>query len=274
MITVGAVADQGTKSVRDDRLTSWSSRGTTQDGFAKPDVLAPGSGLVSTIPAGSDYVGLCPSCVTDGEYFRVGGTSMAAAVVSGEAALIAEARPSWDPDQIKAQIVRRSRAVLEPSSGQELVDASGAPIAPNEDEESTIVGGEAAVDKALAKRPAAPVNVGLAPNELLDPATGDIDFERASWSRASWSEAIDPLRASWSRASWSRASWSRASWSASPESCADFERASWSRASWSSAEIEEAHEACSDLLAEVDPARASWSRASWSRASWSTSFDK
>ena len=41
------------------------------------------------------------------------------------------------------------------------------------------------------------------PNTLLDPATGDIDYTRASWSRASWSTAADPLRASWSRASWS-----------------------------------------------------------------------
>ena len=274
VITVGAVADQGTKNVRDDRLTSWSSRGTTQDGFAKPDVLAPGSGLVSTIPPGSDYVGLCPSCVTDGQYFRVGGTSMAAAVVSGQAALIAEARPSWGPDQIKAQIVKRSRPVLEPASGQDLVDASGEEVAASEDEESTIVGGEAAVDKALFRKPAGPVNVGLAPNELLDPVTGEIDFERASWSRASWSEAVDALRASWSRASWSRASWSRASWSASAESCLDFERASWSRASWSAEDIAQARLQCSDLLAAIDPTRASWSRASWSRASWSTSFDK
>jgi hypothetical protein len=40
------------------------------------------------------------------------------------------------------------------------------------------------------------------------------------------------------------------------------------------AEIAAAKEQCSQLLAQVDPARASWSRASWSRASWSSSFTK
>jgi hypothetical protein len=40
------------------------------------------------------------------------------------------------------------------------------------------------------------------------------------------------------------------------------------------AEIAAAKEQCSQLLAKVDPSRASWSRASWSRASWSSSFDK
>ncbi len=38
----------GTKNTDDDALADWSSRGTTQDGFAKPEVLAPGAHIVST----------------------------------------------------------------------------------------------------------------------------------------------------------------------------------------------------------------------------------
>jgi len=280
VITVGGVDDAGTKSVEDDRLASWSSRGTTQDGFAKPDLLAPGSRLISTMAPGADYLGLCPTCVVDGDYFRVGGTSMAAGVVSGQVALMLEANPSLTPNQVKAQITKRTRPVLEPAAGGDLVDASGAEV--DGDLEATIVGGEAAVDKAIFK-PQTPkvANAGLAPNTLLDPATGGIDYSRASWSRASWSQVAgtDPLRASWSRASWSRASWSRASWSATEQSCTDFERASWSRASWSSADLDSAFAECEALLDATYPTRASWSasewsctgfeRASWSRASWS-----
>ncbi len=287
VITVGGLDDMGTRSSSDDRLASWSSRGITQDGVTKPDVLAPGARMVSTIPAGSAYTQLCPSCVTDGQYFQVGGTSMAAAVVSGAAADLIQAHPTWTPDQIKTQLTKRTRAVYEPKK--------------------TLVGGTVALEKAIEySLPRSSVNAGLTPNTLIDPATGQIDYTRASWSRASWSDAIDSLRASWSRASWSRASWSRASWSASAESCAEFERASWSRASWSraswsraswsraswssdgmsaaelssddysqiDAEIASAQAECSALLSEVDPTRASWSRASWSRASWSTSFNK
>ena len=44
VISVGAVDDQATRSIFDDRMASWSSRGTTQDGVAKPDVYAPGLG--------------------------------------------------------------------------------------------------------------------------------------------------------------------------------------------------------------------------------------
>jgi serine protease AprX len=306
VITVGGVDDMGTKNIDDDTLAAWSSRGTTQDGIAKPDVLAPGAHLVSTIPAGSDYTQLCPTCVTDGQYFKVGGTSMAAAVVSGGVADLIQAHPNWAPDQVKNQLVTRTQPVYAPRTTTYLVNALGIRIGIS-NTSRTVEGAEIAVDKAIESWPyGRTVNYGLTPNSLIDPATGQIDYTRASWSRASWSDAIAPLRASWSRASWSRASWSRASWSATPESCADFERASWSRASWSraswsraswsraswsadgmsspeltgddyaqmDAEIADAQAQCSELLGEVDPTRASWSRASWSRASWSTSFDK
>ena len=49
VVTVGAVDDKGTKDITDDEPTSWSSRGTTQDGFAKPDIYAPGASIVSNL---------------------------------------------------------------------------------------------------------------------------------------------------------------------------------------------------------------------------------
>jgi serine protease AprX len=268
-IAVGAVDDQGNKGTGNDLMTSWSARGVTQEGYVKPDVLAPGSRMVSTIAPGSAYLQMCPSCVTDGSYFRVGGTSMAAAVVSGAVADAIQANPGWTPAQVKAQLVNRSRPIR--NWNEQLVDGLGTVQSRGD---ADVWGGEASLDKVLGNPITSSANSGLTPNNLIDPATGQIDYSRASWSRASWSDAVDPLRASWSRASWSRASWSRASWSATPQSCTDFERASWSRASWSAADIQMAKDQCANLLSKVDPSRASWSRASWSRASWSTSFDK
>jgi serine protease AprX len=269
VITVGAVDDQGNKGTGNDLMTPWSSRGATQDGYVKPDVLAPGAHIISTIAPNSAYTELCPSCMTDGSYFKVGGTSMAAALVSGEVADTLQAYPNWTPNQVKAQIVNRSRPVKNWKA--DLVDGNGT-VQNNGD--ADVMGGEISLDKVLGNPLTTTANSGLIPNNLLDPATGQVDYSRASWSRASWSEAADPLRASWSRASWSRASWSRASWSATPQSCTDFERASWSRASWSSDDIATAQQQCANLLSKVDSSRASWSRASWSRASWSTGFDK
>ena len=73
IVSVGAVDDQGTKSIYDDKMASWSSRGMTQDGFAKPDVFAPGARIVSNLAPRSAFTSLCPECVVDGQYIRAGG---------------------------------------------------------------------------------------------------------------------------------------------------------------------------------------------------------
>jgi serine protease AprX len=273
VITVGGVDDQGTQSVSDDTVASWSSRGSTQDGITKPDVLAPGAHMVSTMAPNSQYPSLCPQCVTDGAYFKVGGTSMAAGVVSGAIATIIQARPSWTPNQIKSTLMKRGRALtaITTSTGATVDGTLIDGAAPSSVSPTTIIGSEIAIDRVIGRSsPDTGINAGLIANELVNPLTGAIDYTRASWSRASWSQAVDALRASWSRASWSRASWSRASWSATVQSCSDFERASWSRASWSAEDIAYAKDACT----QMDPTRASWSGTEFERASWSTSFEK
>jgi serine protease AprX len=276
VITVGAVDDLGTRMTRDDALASWSSRGVTQDGHAKPDVLAPGARMVSTIGAGAAYREQCPTCIVDGDYFRVGGTSMAAAVASGAAALILQAHPHWNPDRVKRALTRRTRPVLA-ANERIRVDALGQPLPDDVTRASTVVGGEIAVDKVLrdyADAEPLAANRDLPLNTLLDPVTGGIDYTRTSWTRTSWTEAVWPLRTSWTLSDWMRTSWTRTSWTASESSCVDLERTSWTRTSWTAEELADARAQCDALLAAADPTRTSWTRTSWTRTSWTTSFSK
>jgi serine protease AprX len=176
VISAGAVDDRSTLTRLDDALAPWSSRGWTQDGVRKPEVLAPGVRLVSTLAPNSDFAHLCPECIVDsGRYFRAGGTSMSAALVSGAAALLLEEHPSWTPARVKGALV------------QTLDDVPGA---------------GAVVDVADALDGTAQAAVNLVPNELVNPATGEIDWARASFRRASFRDASgSPLSASWARAS-------------------------------------------------------------------------
>jgi len=175
VITVGALDDKGTMTRLDDTLAPWSSRGLTQDGVRKPEVLAPGVGLVSTLAPNSDFAHMCPACIVDGRYFRAGGTSMATGVVSGAAALLIEAHPNWTPAQVKGALQAT------------VVDVPGA-------------GGVIDVGAALDANSTATVN--LAPNTLIDPTSGLIDWTRASFRRASFRDASgSTLSATWSRAS-------------------------------------------------------------------------
>jgi serine protease AprX len=197
-ITVGAVDDQGTKGSSDDVFTSWSSVGKTQDGFAKPDVAAPGAHIVSALVPGSAFTSLCPSCVVAPSYFRAGGTSMAAPMVSGVAALILQLHPEWTPDKVKSTIIATGRSL--PNAGVPEVNASAA---------------------VATSWPASGANAGIVPNRVVDPATGNIDYSLSSWSLSSWSLS-----------SWSLSSWS-CSCPTSTAAAADPTLSSWSLSSWS-----------------------------------------
>ena len=76
------------------------------DHLVKPDLVAPGSKVVSLLAAGSTLARAYPEKNVLGEgrngYFQMSGTSMAAAVVSGAAAVLLESHPKLNPLQVKA----------------------------------------------------------------------------------------------------------------------------------------------------------------------------
>jgi serine protease AprX len=117
-ITVGALDTKATLDRRDDVVAPYSSRGPTRFDFAvKPDVVAPGSALVSLESPGSYIVRSYPAFHVAGTarngYLRLSGTSMAAAVVSGGAALLLDAESGLSPAQVKVALQSGARFMPE-----------------------------------------------------------------------------------------------------------------------------------------------------------------
>jgi serine protease AprX len=105
-ITVGAIDTAGTVTRSDDTVAPYSSKGPTRyDMAVKPDVVAPGTRIVSLEAQGSYLSRNYPSWHIAGSgknaYFRLTGTSMATAVVSGGVALLLDANPFMTPGQVK-----------------------------------------------------------------------------------------------------------------------------------------------------------------------------
>ena len=109
VIAVGAEDSGDTATLADDGIALFSSRGSATRG---PDVVAPGVAILSTRVPGSLLDEAFPAARI-GDGFRGSGTSQSAAVVSGAAALLVGARPSLEPDQVKALL----RATARPLPG-------------------------------------------------------------------------------------------------------------------------------------------------------------
>src|SRR5207244_10623583 len=97
--SLGAV--HTTSNTAEGRVTRFSSTGLAFDGRVKPELVAPGVALETAEPGAN----------SDGSarYGTVNGTSVAAALVAGSAALLAQARPYLDADALKSLLVGSAR---------------------------------------------------------------------------------------------------------------------------------------------------------------------
>ena len=112
VIAVGATDTQATPDPADDRVADFSSRSERRG----PDVVAPGTGVVSVRVPGSTLDEEFPGARVGDGFFRGSGTSQAAAVVSGLAARLLAQRPELTNDQLKALLCAGAVDLAEPAS--------------------------------------------------------------------------------------------------------------------------------------------------------------
>jgi len=189
VITVGSFADQGTLATNDDRESIFSSRGPTRDGFAKPDVLAPGEHIVSLRVPGTALDREAADVAPAGPYARLTGTSASTAMAAGAAADVLEAHGAYSPTQVKGALIAGGRRIVGTRT-------------PGLD-----------VDDALAARPAR-VNVGLLPSRVLLrllAANGNVFGPGIAWDGISW-EGISWESVSWEGVAWESVSWEGVTW--------------------------------------------------------------
>lgn len=205
VLTVGA-ADMGrfASSAHDDVVADFSSVGTAA---RRVDVVAPGVSLIGARVPGSTVDTEHPDARVSATQFRGSGTSQAAAVVSGAAALLLQQRPELTPDQVK-EILTGTATPLRGSPSW----AQGA--------------GLVQLDDAGSERPrrgpqAHEVSTGLG---LLDAArgtarvtdgeaelAGEVDIMSAPWDAPAWAAATT-AGTTWDGGSWNGNVWTGDGW--------------------------------------------------------------
>src|SRR6267378_874306 len=148
VITVGAMKTANTPTRIDDTIASYSSKGpTAYDYVVKPDIVAPGNQVISTLAPNAPllstptdvYLSEYSSSTTTSSggntknnkknstsslttntispsYMRLSGTSMATPVVSGAAVLLLQQNPNLTPDQVKARLMKTASKTFPASS--------------------------------------------------------------------------------------------------------------------------------------------------------------
>jgi serine protease AprX len=199
-ITVGALMTKDTTSRDDDEVAPYSSRGPSwYDAFAKPDIVAPGHGLVSVAASNSTLYTNYPTSRAGTNYLRLSGTSMAAGVASGTVALLLEANkaafpngPPLTPNAIKAMLQYSSLQVRDASgvAYDQLTQGAGA------------LNAAGAIDLARTTRTATPVGsnwwtTSVTPSSKI----GGVDYmwsEHIVWgSHIVWGTSIATNEAEW-----------------------------------------------------------------------------
>jgi serine protease AprX len=251
VLAVGASDSNGTSAISDDDVAQFSAKGSKK---RHVDLVAPGSHLVGLRVPGS-HVDLTYGSTgyVSSTLFRGSGTSHAAALVSGAAALIIQQRPSITPSQLKLLLMNSTDGLGAPNDWQgrgelDLTEALSGPSTAT-DTAHTPSTGTGSLELARGTDHLTLGGVVLSGEKDIfgrpfnSAAMVALEAAGSSWSGGTWNGS------SWSGSSWSGSSWSGSTWSGSSWSGSTWSGSSWSGSSWSGS---------------------SWSGSSWSGSSWST----
>jgi hypothetical protein len=267
VLAVGAAAGNGTYDIADDTIPSFSSCGSQG---RSPDLVAPGKSVVSLRNPGSTADSDNPTGRVGDRFFKGSGTSQAAAVVSGAAALLIDQRPNIKPDQVKALLTSTASSLPDASSACQGAGMLNLKIAHDTKTPASVQRWRPSLGTGsleLARGSAHVVDVAdddkhherhddrdhhgrdRDDHGMRDPIVliGEIDIFGTPWNGAVWSANAWNER-SWVGGLWNGKSWSGDSWNGTSWSASEWTAKSWSGKSWSSK---------------------SWSSKSWSGKSWS-----
>jgi hypothetical protein len=194
VITVGATEDRSTASLEDDNLAVFSAYGRTNDGFLKPDLVAPGRNLIAPLSdKASNVYNAHPLHRVGNDYFRMSGTSMSAPVVSGAVALLLQDEPGLNPDQVKYRLM-----------------ATANPAWPGYDP-SQAGSGYLDVQAAVNGTTTESANTGIPVSQMLSTGENPAGWGSVGWNSVGWN-SVGWNSVGWNSVGWNSVGWNSVGW--------------------------------------------------------------
>jgi serine protease AprX len=274
VLGVGGSDPMGTLSLGDDRVSSFSAGSTGCSTCKNPDFVAPAAHLVSLRDPGSQIDQAFGSTgVVTGSLFRGSGTSQAAAVVSGAAALIISRTPTITPDRLKRLLTSTAQklagAVTEVQGYGEirLAKAYTNNIA-SYVQKFTPATGTGSLDSSRGLAHLMMDGVSLSGSEDIFGTTFDsaamasLEASAKAWSGGTWN-AKSWSGEDWSGKAWSGTCWTTTTWTAKSWSGTDWGSLSWSTNNWMTSGWSGGAWSTNNWLS------GDWANDIWADASWS-----
>jgi serine protease AprX len=262
VIAVGSADIKGTVDNDDDTASTFSSAG---DKNRKPDFMAPGQAIASLRVPGSMLDTTYPGARKGTRFFRGSGTSQAAAVISGVAALMIQKYPSATPDQIKKLL----DAGTDDSAADDTEQSGAGIIDMDEVLVETLPTTTAAAQGFSRSTGTGKLDLSRGSGRLTDGKTtlsGEKDIFGKSFSSSSWASKAG--KSAWSGGSWNGTTWSGSSFSGSNWSTATWTGTTWGGTSWTSG-LSTRHWTTSGWTSGGWTTR-HWTSGSWESNSWSS----
>ena len=254
VIAVGASDFNGTFEFDNDTVAGFSSKG---DSVRHVDIVAPGRSIRSLRDPGSFVDVSYPAGRVDDRLTRGSGTSQAAAVVSGAAALLIQQRPGLSPDEVKALLTRSAYplpAADAVAQGHGFVSVWAAQTgAKNILSSGNLVQtwptstGEGSLDGARGSLKVADGDAVLSGEQ---DARG-LTWDGAKWAADAWAETT------WSGDTWQGNTWTGNTWTGSAWSGNTWTGNTWTGNTWTG-----------NTWTGNTWAGNTWSGAAWSSAAW------
>jgi serine protease AprX len=258
VVGVGGYDSMGTALPNDDTMGTYSASSAGCGAKCKnPDVVAMGS-HVQGLRVPNSFIDATHNEGRLGDrYFRGSGTSEAAAMVSGAAALILQKYPALTPDQVKRFITDNAKKV--PGADSQAQGAGELNLTALASKAPTSY-----VQKFTNSNGGGPVEASRGSDHLTRDGvvlSGEKDIfgkpfvagtAGSTWSGGSWSGSTWS-GSTWSGSTWSGSTWSGSTWSGSTWSGSTWSGSTWSGSTWSGSSF----------------SGSSWSGGTWATGTWS-----